>query len=95
MSEALGEPEIIDWIDSASGAGWRMLKEARGDRPMWCRSVGWVIAEDETFVTLVSSVGGSQGNAEPHQGNCDITIPKFAITKRSRLDGGEKGGESR
>lgn len=73
----LGPLTIIDWEDSASlvGATWNAIEDVRKSRPIVCKSVGWVAAEDRLCVTLVAHT--SEGNASG-----DLCIPKKSIVKR-------------
>lgn len=72
--------EIVDWIDSNMRTRWdnkEIYLESSHDS-MACRSVGWVVREDQDRVCLLQSESDTCF-AEM------ITIPKVAITKRTRL----------
>jgi hypothetical protein len=68
---------LIDWVDSCSsvGGGWVFLDELEAGAKK-CRSIGWIIAEDEESIT----VSGHLGN-DPDQCLGDMTIPRCAIAK--------------
>jgi hypothetical protein len=75
--------ERIKWVDSHSPGG-QVWVEADDICPdiMAMVSVGYVYAEDDDQVTLVSSYDtGPNGD----QWSGVITIPKVAITERKRL----------
>lgn len=74
---------LIEWIDSHSGSRWQDLdniKAANG--PLHCRSVGWVVAENKKYITLVSSISGEKNENIMLCGTGGITIPKCCITRR-------------
>lgn len=78
MAIKLGPLTIIDWQDSASlvGATWNAIEEVRKSRPIICKSVGWVAAEDKLCVTLVAHISGDDAAGG------DLCIPKSSIVKR-------------
>lgn len=77
---------MIRWTDAHSAGEWRRLDdavwtEAPGD--IW--TVGWLIDEAETHITVASSVAEDGGQA------CgDMTIPRGAIQEVREI-GGEEG----
>lgn len=75
--------ELIEWEDSmSSAAGWQEL-----DREWECaiaRSVGEVVFEDDTRVTIAGHVIDA-GPAWDRQAQGVMTIPKSAIRRRVRL----------
>lgn len=72
----------IEWVDSNGfNGGWRSISEVReAHGAADCFSVGWLAAEDDKAVTLVSHISGSI--EEPRSSNHDLTIPKCAIVRR-------------
>jgi hypothetical protein len=72
---------LIDWIDASKNSAWMGAGEATIDHPSaTCRSVGWLHAEDEKYILLVSSTGNG------HSQVClQMQIPKVAIVRRKRL----------
>jgi hypothetical protein len=79
------EYQIIEviWIDSAQSHGWKD-RQAEIDSPdrlrsMRCRSVGYMLADDEHGVMLAESLSDYDNVA------CTTTIPKFAIVERRNL----------
>ena len=79
----LDPPTLIIWLDSHCVAGWHTDEPATA--PLTCRSVGWVIDENETAVVLAPHI-----TEEPlPQRLGEITIPKVAIVARKvlRLEG--------
>ena len=75
---------LIEWVDSHSGNGWRPLDElADAARPVMCRSVGWLVAEQNGTVVLVPHISGDE--TVRRYGTGDIAIPTKAIVKRTVL----------
>jgi hypothetical protein len=72
--------EQVFWIDSSGWDGWRPkeMGPAMMDESMLCRSVGYVIDEDELQLALVGSEAGETFNDRLH-------IPKVAIIHRQLL----------
>lgn len=77
----------IEWRDHFSdGDDWVELDEENGPESMAhlvCRSVGWVLAEDETTVRLIANLSDDPETAE--RGFGIFNIMKGAIVKRKRL----------
>lgn len=72
---------LVDWLDSCSLSAnhtWKPESEVLAVTPVECRSVGWLVRETKAAITLVSSTHGDRVSG-------DITIPRFAITKRRAL----------
>jgi len=71
---------LITWIDSCSGRGWTDIDAAKKNHGVVrCRSVGWILVEDEEAILLASSLGGSRIDGEPYCANGEMSIPKVAI----------------
>ena len=86
----------IEWVDSSSQGRnmWNdvnvVLSGAR-DNSMKCRSIGFILFEDDDSILLVAHLSGDcEVKMSGHCGG-DIQIPKCAITKRVdlKLPGGE------
>jgi hypothetical protein len=73
---------LIEWLDSASGSGWRSLDTIKSQPgALFCSSVGWVVDEAEEYVSLVSHLAREPKQDTPHQGCGDMTIPRPAIQR--------------
>lgn len=74
--------EIVDWIDASSVDAWEPANAPR--KPQKCRTVGFVVHEDEDCIALASSLAFHDDYAD----DCclTMTIPKTAITGRSSLE---------
>lgn len=72
---------LIEWEDSHSGQGWRSLDEIKKEcRPLYCRSVGWLVAEKNGCKIIVPHLyHENQGIVA--QGCNDISIPERSITE--------------
>lgn len=69
---------LIEWTDSATSHGWSDHLPSSED--MACRSVGFLVAEDEHAITLAFGIGATE-----HL--CAQMIPKQMIRSRVVLDG--------
>lgn len=71
----------IKWIDSCSPSAsvWTRIENLKGYSPEVAKSVGYVIGEDKTCITIAAHVseGGSVSGV--------MCIPKVAIIKRVTL----------
>jgi hypothetical protein len=77
---------LIEWIDSHSGSGWRPLDEiADAAEPVYCRSVGWLVSDDNGTKVLVANLSGERNGNLRVFGNGDIAIPNRSIVKLSVL----------
>jgi hypothetical protein len=73
----------VCWIDSSGTHGWSILKDEidnpKRKQGMYCRTVGYVVAEDDDSLMLTNSLSGA-GSMD-----CGTTIPKFAIVSQRTL----------
>ena len=76
----------VEWIDSTGRGSWTTLKELRAIRPDLIISIGFVLCEDEDYLTLVQSYSmrDETQNADD-VGDNSICIPKFAISNSHTL----------
>lgn len=76
---------MVEWIDSHSGNRWQPIDElAAAAHPLYCRSVGWVVAKANGTLILVPHISGD-GKDVREQGTGDIAIPIGAIKRTVRL----------
>ena len=69
----------IDWIDSAGDdARWLNKSRLESMPPAKCKSVGYVLEETRSHITIIQNRGESEILGR-------MTIPKVAITKRKIL----------
>lgn len=79
MSDAQYKLELVRWTDSTSSTGWHTSK-FQDYRPAQCETVGWVIRDEETYITLAPTIGLVDADV------CDcMTIPKAVISERHAL----------
>lgn len=81
---------LIEWVDACGcSTDWREIAKLKEDKPMICKSVGWLTDQDvdnREFVTIVPHVTpGDHERAEEH-GCGDMTIPRRAILKVTHLN---------
>jgi hypothetical protein len=77
---------MVEWLDSHAGRGWQDAERFQQvARPLHCRSVGWVVAENKECTVLVPHIAGERNGEIMVQGCGDLTIPTAAITKLTVL----------
>lgn len=70
---------LVEWVDSMGGQGWCDKEDVADLEPCTCLTVGFLLREEPTHITLVQSqTGGMVDNY--------ITIPKRSITARANLE---------
>ncbi len=80
---------LVEWLDSHSGRGWQDIDRIEGAaEPLYCRSVGWLVAENRDCKVLVPHMAGERNGDAMLQGSGDMTIPVKAIVKMKVLRGG-------
>lgn len=79
VTVAAPELVLVEWLDSRRGEGWVRLDELNGTVTK-CKSVGWIIAMDDSSMTLAGHLG-----EEPEQCCGDLTIPKCSIRSIATL----------
>jgi len=72
----------VEWVDSNGSSGWfstKRAKEVADERPLTCRSVGYVLSEDvEDRLSLVTSLADNLEGKD--MGAADIiSIPMVAV----------------
>jgi hypothetical protein len=72
---------LVDWIDSTSFSThrWRDLGESKQLTPSKIQSVGFLVAEGKSFITLTGSL------CEENNASGCMTIPRGCITRMRRL----------
>jgi hypothetical protein len=69
---------LVKWRDSCSVRGWNSMASA-GDEVTTITSVGWIVRETKTELTITTSISDHGSAMDP------LTIPREAITKKTRL----------
>lgn len=74
----------VEWNDACHlDGGWRPHDQIETMRPAHMMSVGWVLGESKTHVTLVAH--GSNDTEVPVDVQGNICIPRGCITRMKRL----------
>ena len=76
----------VEWIDSAEydDADWKSNKEVKELTPMRIKSCGFLVNEDDIYITLAGSINNYDLECEAQYGSL-ISIPKCAVLKRMCL----------
>lgn len=69
---------VVKWRDSCSNRGWNRMN-AGDDDVATITSVGWVVRETKTALTISTSISDHGSAIDP------LTIPREAITRKTRL----------
>lgn len=72
--------EAIVWHDAVAHVGWADLRQEY--KPAVCTSVGLVISESKTALTVAGTWGGDENSLET---NARITIPKDWVISRKKI----------
>ncbi len=74
---------VIEWIDSVEydDAEWKTQEEADSLKPMRIKSAGILIKEENSHITIASSLNESDPDNVTYGGL--LTIPSYVIVKRS------------
>lgn len=67
----------IEWIDSTTHSGWRNI-DSIGNEELTCKSIGWIVNENDESITLSSSVDSLIDEKIQHCVDA-MTIPRIAI----------------
>jgi len=71
---------LIEWVDShVAIGGWKGLDGFCASAPV-CRSVGWLVKNDEDAKVIMPHLIQEQGDV-PLQGCGDMTIPTCAVLR--------------
>lgn len=84
MSKPIPDLLYIEWLDHCShdGPHWSSVEDVKNLRPNTCHSVGFLINEGDSFITIASHVGTDDEDDEI----CgDLCIIKACIVKREKL----------
>ncbi len=84
-------PVLVEWEDSYCSTGWRFLAEMEPE-VMRCRSLGWVVSQDDDCLVLAPHVSAEDHGDAPLQGNGIMVIPKRAITSVEPVKKDRAGG---
>lgn len=79
------EIRLVEWTDSTAESGWQLEADRQPLVLSGCRSVGFVLREDDAMVELAQSLDTTHGNVD-----AVIGIPKVAVTKSVVLRKGSR-----
>lgn len=78
---------LIEWIDSHAGRGWQDIDELAGAcQPLYCRSVGWLVSEENGCKMVVPHLSGDKDGTTLSQGSGELTIPEQSILRMQVID---------
>lgn len=77
--------EFVKWVDAkVSNLAWEDLNDLMKEEPAICASVGWVVKDTDTCLTLVASVVVDDPEDDSTIGVWQI-IPKSWVVERRQL----------
>ena len=69
-------------LDAHAGRGWQTAVQiTEAAEPLYCRSVGWLVAETEDCKVVVPHIFGEKNGEQILSGCGDLTIPAKAIVR--------------
>ena len=72
-------PVLVEWEDSAQALpAWQWLDDMSGPTVVICKSVGWLVLENERELKLAVSLGGDD---DKWQVSAVIAIPARSVLK--------------
>lgn len=70
---------LIEWLDAVTDdAGWKKIADVQAQRPPVCRSVGWILKETKSHITIAATIHGDDCDG-------DVTIPRGMVRKITEL----------
>ena len=72
---------LIDWVDAISSHGWEAVDNADINKPMTCRSLGWLVHDGKDFVGVAATWSPGQQD----ESNNRISIPTGWIKRRREV----------
>lgn len=77
---------LVTWIDALGcSSSWRDKEHLADSKPLLCRSVGWILRDDDKYIVLVPHIADETQYNE-WQGCGDMTIPRGMIQKVQLLE---------
>ena len=70
----------IKWVDSFGHSGWKYLPEYKPPETLICQSVGWIIRENDSEISIVATRSEDLENIYG-----PMTIPRRAILSQINL----------
>ena len=75
--------EMVEWVDSTGFSGWHKIEDVRVLAALNCRSIGFVVHENDHSVYLSGSLDGQEGTSLRVMDA--LAIPKVSITSRRQI----------
>jgi hypothetical protein len=76
----------VEWWDAAGGGGWKPLEEIRREAQVDpCRSVGYVVRDDEDALVICQSVTERDVEGAEQFANDWVAIPRESVERVTRL----------
>jgi hypothetical protein len=76
----------LEWIDASGGEDWQASPSPHTASPCHCTSVGIVLLETDTAITITPTITNDEDPNKVSQVNGWMTIPKQAILMRRSLE---------
>lgn len=77
---------LIEWLDAHAGSGWQTVEQLeRVAEPLYCKSIGWLVAERSDCKVIVPHVSKEKNGETMLTGCGDLTIPNKSIMKLTVL----------
>ena len=92
----MSEPRLVlvEWVDSfGCPTNWTPIDQCQAEL-LVCRSVGWLIQDDEDCKVIVPHLSASKHANSTQQGCGDMTIPTAAVMSITELSKSTSVGET-
>ena len=78
--------EVVEWVDSRQPVSeWQFVRSVEEMPVVKCRSVGWVIGENDDVLTLAPNMGDIDDEDGDEQVSGVIRIPMKSVTNREQM----------
>ncbi len=81
----------VTWLDSRAGTGWLASGDSALRKPLWCQSLGYLLAQDDQRVVLTRALAYSVDkdapgeDTTPDEGGYEVH-PRAVVLKVEYLD---------
>ena len=69
----------VEWIDSGTTKGWRALDYYKDEKPLECRTAGYLVRRDKRVIVIVQSQNFNDDGTLNQLGE-SMTIPRICVT---------------
>lgn len=75
----------IEWLDIITQSGWSVMKDVLEAEPIQCKTIGYLVAERETHITVAHSLQPDSSDYTVIPLGCVKNIRKIEVDKNESL----------